>query len=377
MTVSFHKFTGEFFPGTGRLDDNGGGLGKYFALNVPLQDGIDNDQYLAIFKSVIEDTVTAFRPSAIVLQCGADSLGCDRLGAFNLSIAAHGECVNFVRKFGVPLLVLGGGGYTVHNVSRCWTYETSVLVGMEVPNELPMTIYDAWFADDYTLHPEIAGKEENLNTPASLQKITTSIRQKLRYLQGAPSVQMQEIPPDLAGWLADEERTPEELAEERGAVQAGEFRPEPSNGRNEFFDSETDVDKDDEPLAPKPRGAAPGRRARGGRRTRGRGRATATTIAVTPSAAEGADEEGEDSTPAPVATSRAKGRGRGRGRGRGKARARGKAVTTVATTEADAEVDGEPELEETPQATTAVAEPMETEEPTPQTHTPNDLDVNS
>jgi len=27
-----------------------------------------------------------YQPSAVVLQCGADSLGCDRLGVFNLSI---------------------------------------------------------------------------------------------------------------------------------------------------------------------------------------------------------------------------------------------------------------------------------------------------
>ena len=38
MTLSFHKYTGEFFPGTGKLDDNGAGLGKHFCLNVPLQD---------------------------------------------------------------------------------------------------------------------------------------------------------------------------------------------------------------------------------------------------------------------------------------------------------------------------------------------------
>jgi hypothetical protein len=25
--------------------------------------------------------------------------------------------------------VLGGGGYTVRNVARCWTYETAVLLG--------------------------------------------------------------------------------------------------------------------------------------------------------------------------------------------------------------------------------------------------------
>ena len=154
MTVSFHKYTGEFFPGTGKLDDNGAGEGKHFCLNVPLQDGIDDEMYLTIFKTVIDDTVTAFRPTSIVLQCGADSLGCDRLGAFNLSIAAHGECVNFVRKYNVPLLVLGGGGYTIKNVSRCWTYETSVLVGASVPDELPVTVYDSFFEDSHwKLHP--------------------------------------------------------------------------------------------------------------------------------------------------------------------------------------------------------------------------------
>ena len=215
MTVSFHKYTGDFFPGTGKLDDNGSGLGKHFCLNVPLQDGIDDEMYLTIFKTVIDDTVTSFRPTSIVLQCGADSLGCDRLGAFNLSIAAHGECVDFVRKFNVPLLILGGGGYTIKNVSRCWTYETAILVGATVPDELPTTVYDSFFRDSqWKLHPPLTGKVENQNSPASLQRITISIRNKLRYLQGAPSVAMQEIPPDLEGLLADEARTPEEKDEE-------------------------------------------------------------------------------------------------------------------------------------------------------------------
>ncbi len=32
-------------------------------------------------------------------------------------------------SYGVPLLVLGGGGYKIINVARCWTYETAVLLG--------------------------------------------------------------------------------------------------------------------------------------------------------------------------------------------------------------------------------------------------------
>jgi acetoin utilization deacetylase AcuC-like enzyme len=27
------------------------------------------------------------------------------------------------------MLVLGGGGYTIRNVARCWTYETGCLLG--------------------------------------------------------------------------------------------------------------------------------------------------------------------------------------------------------------------------------------------------------
>lgn len=65
----------------------------------------------------------------IVLQCGADSLAGDRLGCFNLSSSGHSDCVAFVKKFNIPLLLLGGGGYTIRNVSRVWTLETAIALG--------------------------------------------------------------------------------------------------------------------------------------------------------------------------------------------------------------------------------------------------------
>ena len=54
-----------------------------------------------------------YQPSAIVLQCGADSLTQDRLGCFNLTLKGHAKCVEFMLKFNKPLLLLGGGGYTI------------------------------------------------------------------------------------------------------------------------------------------------------------------------------------------------------------------------------------------------------------------------
>lgn len=73
-----------------------------------------------------------FRPEAILLQGGADSLSGDRLGCFNLSVKGHGSAAAYIRKLGVPTLLLGGGGYTLRNVPRCWAYETSVITGVEV-----------------------------------------------------------------------------------------------------------------------------------------------------------------------------------------------------------------------------------------------------
>ncbi len=49
-----------------------------------------------------------YQPGAVVLQCGADSLAGDRLGCFNLSLHGHAQCVEYMRSFGVPVLLLGG-----------------------------------------------------------------------------------------------------------------------------------------------------------------------------------------------------------------------------------------------------------------------------
>ena len=129
-----------------------------------------------------------YQPGAIVMCCGADSLSGDKLGCFNLSIQAggggagggggggrgrqargaaarssrptrapvsccapshaphlrtpqlpcrqgHSACIEFLARFNVPLLLLGGGGYTMRNVSRCWCYETGRMLGLDLPDE--------------------------------------------------------------------------------------------------------------------------------------------------------------------------------------------------------------------------------------------------
>lgn len=186
MTVSFHKY-GEYFPGTGELRDIGVGMGKNYSVNFPLRDGITDETYKNIFEPVIEAVMTYYGPEAIVLQCGGDSLSGDRLGCFNLSMAGHANCVKYVKSFGVPVIVLGGGGYTMRNVARTWAYETGELVGQPMSKQLPFNDYYEYFAPDYELDVRPSNME-NANSHDYLHKIKTTVIDNIRRT-GRPSVE--------------------------------------------------------------------------------------------------------------------------------------------------------------------------------------------
>jgi len=188
MTVSFHKY-GDFFPGTGALEDCGVLDGKYYAINVPLHEGINDQSYEYLFKPIMKKIIDYYQPGAIVMQLGADSLAGDRLGCFNMTIAGHGECVKYIKSFNLPLLVLGGGGYTLRNVARCWTYETSICCNTILKNKLPYNEYYEYFAPNYTLST-LPTNMVNLNTQSYLQKLLKTVDQYLKNLKHAPSVQI-------------------------------------------------------------------------------------------------------------------------------------------------------------------------------------------
>lgn len=192
MTVSFHKY-GDFFPNTGAVRDVGIKKGKGYAVNVPLHDGIDDTSFAGIFEPVLQQIMDWYRPGAVVLQCGADSLAGDKLGCFNLSMRGHANCVDFMKRFDVPLVVVGGGGYTIRNVAKTWTYETSRLAGKELDDNLPFNDYIQYFGPEYKLEVPPTSME-NKNSRDYLANIMSSIADHLRTLPFAPSVQLQDTP---------------------------------------------------------------------------------------------------------------------------------------------------------------------------------------
>jgi len=193
MCVSFHKF-GDYFPGTGHIRDIGAGKGKHYSVNFPLRDGIDDESYESAFKPIIAKVMEVYNPGVVVMQCGADSLSGDRLGCFNLSIKGHAACVEFVKKYNIPMLVLGGGGYTIRNVARCWSLETAVLLDKELDDELPFNDYLGYFGPDYRLHISPSNME-NRNSTEYLESCKVTLLENLRHLEPVPSVQISAMPP--------------------------------------------------------------------------------------------------------------------------------------------------------------------------------------
>lgn len=104
----------------------------------------------------------------------------------------HADCVDFVRSFNIPMLVVGGGGYTLRNVPRCWTFETAVVLETPVKvgpvyirrsltltrcpaqDALPFNDYFEYYGPDYRLHLPVSNME-NLNSPSYLQGVTQKV----------------------------------------------------------------------------------------------------------------------------------------------------------------------------------------------------------
>ncbi|MGP3723125.1 acetoin utilization protein AcuC [Cereibacter sphaeroides] len=121
------------WPFTGALEDEGGGT----CFNLPVPRGFNDTEMRAVLEELILPRLAAFRPEAVVLQCGADALEEDPLSRLSLSNNAHFEVVAALRPVAPRFLVLGGGGYNPWSVGRCWAGVWATLAGHEIPDRLP------------------------------------------------------------------------------------------------------------------------------------------------------------------------------------------------------------------------------------------------
>ncbi len=137
LTISLHQTGQTLFPGTGYVQEIGTGKGRGFAVNLPFQDQTDNEIYLEAFDRIVPPLVRAFDPDILVTQLGVDALFSDPLANLLLTDRVVTHACRFFKQFSGKWVALGGGGYHMVNVARCWTLALAEMLGVELENELP------------------------------------------------------------------------------------------------------------------------------------------------------------------------------------------------------------------------------------------------
>jgi len=177
FTLSLHRYGPGFFPGSGSIRNLGAGDGVCRNLNIPFKEGVTDRQYLSVFQKVFKSICQRFRPRALVVQCGCDTLAQDPLGGrFNLTSKGIGACVMTVARENLPTLVLGGGGYYPSGTARCWTYITSLLARLKLNPQLPDHPSYVEHPPPFSLHTSPLSTRPNLNHKEHLAKVAADIK---------------------------------------------------------------------------------------------------------------------------------------------------------------------------------------------------------
>jgi acetoin utilization deacetylase AcuC-like enzyme len=85
--LSTHQYP--FYPGTGRWQESGTGVGQGTTVNVPLPAGCGDAEYERAFAEVLVPLTRNFRPQLLLVSAGFDAHFADPLAQMRLSVAGY------------------------------------------------------------------------------------------------------------------------------------------------------------------------------------------------------------------------------------------------------------------------------------------------
>jgi acetoin utilization protein AcuC len=137
LTCSIHESGRTLWPGTGGVEETGV---DFTSLNIPVEAGTTGDVWLWAFREGIMPVLQAWKPEAIVLQTGTDTHYLDPLAHVNSTQQDWLAAILDVRNLGLPMVVLGGGGYNLTTVPRMWASSVLALSGVTYADEIPASL---------------------------------------------------------------------------------------------------------------------------------------------------------------------------------------------------------------------------------------------
>jgi histone deacetylase 6 len=133
LYFSTHQFP--FYPGTGAIDEIGGGAGRGFTVNVPLPAGCGDAEYLAAFDRVLLPVARDFAPELVLVSAGYDAADGDLLGSMRITPAGYARLTQRLLGLAGGRVVLAlEGGYNLDAIARSAEASLRVLLGEAAPD---------------------------------------------------------------------------------------------------------------------------------------------------------------------------------------------------------------------------------------------------
>ncbi|HEY55540.1 MAG TPA: histone deacetylase [Dehalococcoidia bacterium] len=132
MYISTHQYP--FYPGSGDLNESGGGAAEGTTINIPLPAGCGDGEYLAVFEKVIVPAARRFQPQLILVSAGYDNHWADPLALMEVSVSGFAKIAGVIKGLADELcrrrLVFTlEGGYNLDALAASVKATLDVLLG--------------------------------------------------------------------------------------------------------------------------------------------------------------------------------------------------------------------------------------------------------
>lgn len=229
------------------VDDRGHGAGTNHSINMPVSEGLDDDQITSLFVPVVAAAAERFQPSCVVYCAGAGVLSGDRLGCLNVTLEGYGRCLQAVLDIGRPLLVLGGCGFNQINTARAWCHATAMICETEIAEELPPHDFVEYYLPESTL--KVASIE--MTNKNSAESVQATLDASMKAAEQIPARAAAPTPPKAAAAEgdtatgatpaastdADAKLTSPGLTANEALLASPSFQPLPGNGADVPLDA--------------------------------------------------------------------------------------------------------------------------------------------
>ena len=124
LYISTHQYP--FYPGTGAAGETGAGAGKGFTVNVPMEAGATDGDYLEVFDQVVVPVLREFKPELILISAGfdaheADPLAQMRMTAAGLTVVTAELRMAAIDACGGRVVLVTEGGYALKALNESLT----------------------------------------------------------------------------------------------------------------------------------------------------------------------------------------------------------------------------------------------------------------